>query len=109
MITRYQAGLWVASWNSSEFPWATLLINVVGSFALGFLIRYLVVAEAAPDIRIMLTTGFCGGFTTLSTFSYEFVNLLMGGQRLMAFAYMGSTMSASPAACYLGFLLAGAR
>src|SRR5882724_4138248 len=72
---------------TSTFPWGTLTINIVGSFALGFLMRYLPVGGANPELRAGLTIGFCGAFTTMSTFSYETLALMQGGQVSRAAVY----------------------
>ncbi len=66
-----------------DFPYGTLLVNVVGAFLIGFLMavfeeRFLV----SPNLRIFLTIGVLGGFTTFSTFSYETVSLLREGSYL---------------------------
>ncbi len=106
---RYGIGVWTSNWlaGSTDFPWATFGINVSGSLLLGFFMRYLTGVPASPELRIMLTTGFCGAFTTMSTFSYEFVSLMGQRQHLIAGAYMLSTMIASPLACFGGYAVAG--
>ena len=106
VIGRYQLGHWISGWNSSPFPWATLVINVTGSFALGFLMRYLTGVASSPEVRLMLTTGFCGGYTTMSTFSYELVSLFNERQIGLAMLYLSSTMVFAPLACLAGFGLA---
>ncbi len=106
VIGRYALGHWISGWSTTPFPWATLVINVTGSLALGFLMRYLTGVASSPEMRLMLTTGFCGGYTTMSTFSYEFVTLMMQRQFGIAFCYMGSTVLFAPLACLAGFALA---
>jgi len=65
---------------ATTFPFWTLVINVTGSLLLGFLMRYFLEGmPASPELRAMLTTGFCGGYTTFSTFSYETVALFEQG------------------------------
>ena len=66
VIARYQLGVWISGWNSTSFPWATLAINVTGSLALGFFMRYLTGVSSSPEVRLMLTTGFCGGYTGMA-------------------------------------------
>jgi CrcB protein len=61
---------------SSRFPWATLLVNVTGSFLLGVVLRATATWPAAVSWRAFLAVGFCGAFTTFSTFSYESLRLL---------------------------------
>jgi CrcB protein len=106
VIGRYQLGMWISDWNHSQFPWATLLINITGSLALGFFMRYLTGVSASPNVRLMLTTGLCGGYTTMSTFSYELISLLTERQYGLGMLYLSSTMLFAPLACMAGFLLA---
>ena len=106
VIMRYQLGVWISDWNATPFPWATLAINVTGSLALGFLMRYFTSVSSTPEVQLMLTTGFCGGYTTMSTFSYEFVNLMLEGQFSLAVSYMAATIVFAPLACLAGFVLA---
>lgn len=69
---RYATALWAASALGTTFPFGTLIVNVAGSFVLGFLMHIAASSELlAPDLRLMLTTGVMGGFTTYSTFNYE--------------------------------------
>ncbi|HKI94126.1 MAG TPA: fluoride efflux transporter CrcB [Gemmatimonadales bacterium] len=78
--------------GGGTFPWGTLVVNVLGSFALGFLMRYLLGSGvASPELRAALTIGFCGAFTTMSTFSYETVALVNDGQYWLAWAYLAGT------------------
>ena len=71
---------------STTFPWATLVVNVTGSLVLG-VVSGLVLFRGGPDaVRIIVGTGFCGGYTTFSTASFETVRLLRTGRRLQAAA-----------------------
>ena len=76
-ILRYLVGSAV---SSSTFPWSTLAVNVVGSFVLAA-IAGLVLRGTVPDgeLSLMLRVGLCGGFTTMSTFSLEVVDLASRG------------------------------
>jgi CrcB protein len=94
--------------GKSLFPWGTLLINLTGSLLLGFLMRYMVAMPVSREVRLMLTTGFCGAYTTFSTFSYEAINLLMEGQSGAAFLYIGVSVALGIGLCYAGYLLGGA-
>ena len=61
---------------TNPFPTGTLVVNVVGSFLIGLIMFYLEPKEIlTPGMRLLLTVGFCGGFTTFSTFSYETISL----------------------------------
>ncbi|MDP4199034.1 MAG: fluoride efflux transporter CrcB [Bacteroidota bacterium] len=107
---RYAIGMWLSRWSFAppDFPWPTFIINVTGSLLLGFLMRYLTGVASTPHVRLMLTTGFCGAYTTMSTFSYEFISLMTERQYLTAAFYMGGTMVLAPAACMVGFAVAEA-
>src|SRR5687767_1413161 len=66
----------------SRFPWATLLINVTGSLLIGWLMVRIGPAEqsSASSLRSLLVVGFCGGFTTFSTFSWQTLDQMIRGQ-----------------------------
>ena len=96
----------VAQRYSAFFPYGTLTINVTGSLLLGFLVRYLLASPASPEVRAALTIGFCGGFTTFSTFSYEAAALLESGSYGRAFTYMAGSVLLSVAATFAGFAIA---
>jgi fluoride exporter len=68
-----------ARWTTS-LPWATIVINVTGSLALGVLTGLVLRQSASPDLRMILGTGFCGGYTTFSTASFETVRLVQQGR-----------------------------
>jgi CrcB protein len=89
------------------FPWGTLLINITGSLLLGFIIRY---ATATPsmslELRLMLTTGFCGGYTTFSSYSYETAVLLENGSYGRAAIYSLGSVVLGLFAIFAGFMLA---
>jgi CrcB protein len=100
---------WIGGWAqrySASFPYGTLTINVTGSLLLGFLMRYLTQTPTNPELRLALTVGFCGGFTTFSTFSYEAARLLEDGSTGRAFTYMAASVLLSLAAVFAGFAIA---
>jgi CrcB protein len=106
-VSRYYLSLAVHQRVGAAFPWGTLLINVTGSLLLGFLMRYaLATPELSAEMRLLLTTGFCGGYTTFSTFSYETLMLLEDGQYERAAAYAAGSVVVALAATACGFLLA---
>lgn len=89
------------------FPIGTLVINIAGSFALGFLLRLGIGSTVfSPELRAGLTIGFCGAFTTVSTFSYETMTLLRDGQYASGAWYLGGTMLGCLAAVLAGTALA---
>lgn len=84
------------------FPWGTLIVNVSGSFLVGFLMRYLLGQGVSPETRAALIIGFCGAFTTMSSFSYETVALLANQQYVRAAWYLVSTVGGSLLATIAG-------
>jgi CrcB protein len=86
---------------------ATLVVNLTGSLVLGFIVHYVTRSGAvSPDIRSALTIGFCGAYTTMSTFSYESLALIVQGQYGRAALYMAVTISGCVTAVFGGMLLA---
>jgi CrcB protein len=75
--TRFFVGAWGTTQWGAAFPYATLLINVTGSFIIGFYLALVTERFAGrPATRLFVTTGFCGGYTTFSTFSVEALRLI---------------------------------
>jgi CrcB protein len=101
-IARYALGGLLQP-SSGSFPWGTLVVNLLGAFALGFLMRYLLGSTAVgPELRAALTIGFCGSFTTMSTFSYETVTLLADGEYWSAGSYLAGSIAGTVAAVVAG-------
>jgi len=107
-VARYFLQGWVQiSSGTSTFPVGTLTVNIAGSLALGFLIRYATGSTVlSPEMRAALTIGFCGAFTTMSTFSYESVALLGDGEYLRAALYMSGTIAGCVLAVVAGTVMA---
>ncbi|HTS88201.1 MAG TPA: fluoride efflux transporter CrcB [Gemmatimonadales bacterium] len=102
-VSRYLFGGFIQRLTGGTFPTGTFLINVVGSFLLGLFYRYASESIAVtPEVRAFLTIGFCGGFTTFSSFSYETVRLLEDGETARALAYVGLSVGISLVAAVLG-------
>ena len=82
-VFRYLVTILVARQFTTSFPLGTLTVNIVGCFLIGILFALSEKGNLlTPEWRIFLTTGFCGGFTTFSTFSYESIRLLQDGEIL---------------------------
>jgi CrcB protein len=93
----------------TDFPYGTLLINVIGSLALGWLMEITEYsASFGPGLRLLLGVGVCGGFTTFSTFSYETLRLLSSGNHLAAFLNIAGSILLCFIGVYAGMLLARA-
>lgn len=106
-VSRYVVGGWMQRLTDATFPVGTITVNVVGSFLLGFLLRYATETPAlSPEVRAMLTIGFCGGFTTFSTFSHETVSLIESGDWTRAVWYLGLSVLMALAAMFAGIATA---
>ena len=101
---RYLIALWV---GARSFPYATLIVNLVGSFAIALILELsLLIADFPPNLRLALATGFLGGLTTYSSFNYETSALVLGGDAARALANLAATVLGCFAAGLLGLALA---
>lgn len=107
-LSRWYLQGWIQTRSGlATFPVGTLAINLVGSFVIGFVIRLATGSTAiSPELRAGLTIGFCGAFTTMSTFSYESVRLLSDGEFALSAVYMGGTIAGCLVAVNAGTALA---
>ena len=105
---RYLVDGLIGDRTEGAFPWGTFAINATGSLALG-LLTGLGLYHAFPETpRLVLGTGFCGAYTTFSTFSFETVRLLEEGARSEAFRYALATLAVGAGAAGAGLALAAA-
>jgi fluoride exporter len=102
-VGRYWLAGLVQRLGATDFPLGTLAVNVLGSFAVAFVMVLSVErGTIGPNARLFLTIGVCGGFTTMSTFSYETLALLRDGQLVFALGNVAGTVGASLTAVWLG-------
>lgn len=102
--TRYLVGLWL---GARSFPYATLLVNLIGCFLIALVFELsLRIASFPPNLRLALTTGFMGGLTTYSSFNYETTKLASTGESGRALLYLGATLIGCVLAGLLGMWLA---
>ncbi len=104
-LARAEAG---RRWNRHDgLAVGTLVVNVTGSLLLGFLLRYALATPAiTPEVRALLTTGFCGGYTTFSTLSYETIALIEDGDYRRAALYVALSLLLSLVGTWAGLALA---
>jgi CrcB protein len=102
-MLRYAMALMV---NTKLFPYATLAVNIIGSFIIGVVFA-LSLKEVAlsNNWKLFLATGICGGFTTFSAFSLENMGLLQSGKYGMAIIYIGLSVVMGIAATFFGYQL----
>lgn len=106
-IARYWMSNAVYKFLPAFFPFGTLAVNVIGSFIIGIIIFYLDAKEIiSPELKIFLTVGFCGGFTTFSTFSLETLNLMRDSEFLLAFVNAAANVLLSLLGIFLALLTA---
>ena len=104
---RYGVALWAAKKWGSGFPVGTLIINVSGSLLIGFAVGLAATRLAlSPTWRLLVVTGFCGGYTTFSTFAYETYELLRAGSFWRGGLNAAASVFLGLAAVVTGLLLA---
>ncbi|MEW6560840.1 MAG: CrcB family protein [Pseudomonadota bacterium] len=105
-FARYGQTLVVQSVLGRSFPFATLSINVLGSFLMGFLFfETLERINLSPELRTGILTGGLGAYTTFSTFSLESLNLIENGEMVKAGLYIGASVALSVSAAIFGAYL----
>lgn len=103
---RYLLTGWVPALLGTAFPYGTLAVNLIGSFLVGIVMQLsLTTRLIAPTLRLTLTTGFLGGFTTYSTFNYETIRYLREGSLYMGILNLGAMTVACLIGGFLGVVL----
>src|SRR5512140_1492318 len=104
---RYLTAVWAAATFGPLFPVGTLLVNIAGSFLIAFIMQVGSATELlSPNMRMMLTTGVMGGFTTYSTFNYETTTYFREGAWLIGAANVAATVVGCLVAGLAGLVLA---
>lgn len=105
-ILRYLTWWYVTKHLNHTYPWGTFVVNIVGCLLVGILIgSFERSLSPNPNLRFLLITGFCGGYTTFSAFASENVNLFQSGNTFTAFAYIAFSVLISILAVWTGTLL----
>jgi CrcB protein len=106
-MARYSAGLGAAVLFGPGFPYGTLLVNAIGSFAIGLSYVFIVEGTGGNGLhRAFIMIGFLGAFTTFSTFSLDTLQLIESGELMKSLLNVGANVSLCFFACWLGLLLA---
>ncbi|MCY0888251.1 MAG: CrcB family protein [Alicyclobacillaceae bacterium] len=103
-MARFWIGRSFESLGQAQFPWATWIINAIGSFFIGIFAEQLLLHHFSVDIWDLLGEGFCGGLTTFSTMSVETVRLLKQSVRL-GLTYIGTSLASGVVFCSIGLFL----
>jgi CrcB protein len=106
--TRYLLDGAIGRRTGGGFPWGTCVVNVSGSFVLGVVTGLGLYHGLSSDVRVVAGTGFCGAYTTFSTFTYETLQLVEGGARWSARRYVALNVAGAVAAAGIGLALASA-
>lgn len=103
---RYLMGMAALRLLGAGFPWGTVIVNILGSFAMGVLIELLSRRGSVDsELKLFLVTGILGGFTTFSAFSLDFVNLWERDELMLATVYVICSVALSIGALLLGLWL----
>ncbi len=106
-LTRYSLGKWINSLHEYHFPLGTLIINIIACFVLGFIIGLADHKQMmTATTRLFWAVGFCGGFSTFSTFSSETLTLLQEGHSTSLILYILSSVLLCVTATFVGLLIA---
>jgi len=106
--TRYLVAGWAARRFGATFPYGTFIINISGSFILGFFMAFLRDrAFIHPNYRLFFAIGFLGAYTTFSTFTYESLRLLQDGSLLLGFTNILASIIIGLVGVFIGFVLGG--
>jgi CrcB protein len=99
-VLRFLITLLIQKYFTSNFPWPTLLVNIIGCLLMGLIYKEYVLQQN-ENLRYLLMIGFCGGFTTFSAFALENVQLMQQQQWPLSLLYMALSIVLS----FLGFVL----
>jgi CrcB protein len=102
-LLRYYIGQWTLRLMGPAFPWGTLAVNVVGCFVIGVFAELIARRfNASVELRLLLITGFLGGFTTFSAFSLDAISLFERGEAVAGGVYIVASVGLSMAAVMAG-------
>jgi fluoride exporter len=105
-VTRYLSQQFVQKHFPSSIPFGTLAVNIIGCFLIGMIYGVGEKGQVmSPEMRILLATGFCGGFTTFSSFAFENMKLMQDGEYFYMAFYIAASVVIGFLAVFLGALL----
>jgi len=104
-VSRFLIGVGIKQWWTASFPLGTFIVNILGCFLIGCFLglvdRH---GEYKPQLVFLLSTGFCGGFTTFSSFTYENLTLIQQENYQTAFFYIFASLSIGLLCAYTGII-----
>lgn len=105
-VFRYLTSVFVTKYFQTTFPLATFAVNIIGCLIIGIFLGLFERQQLTnPDLKFLFIIGFCGGYTTFSTFASENINLFQTGNSLTAFLYISTSVIISLFAVWIGFSL----
>ncbi len=105
-VLRFLMYEWIEKLHHSDFPWATITVNLLGSLAIGFLWGYFSRNYVSPAVRVMIFIGILGSFTTFSTFAFDNFSLLKDGHITLMTVYVLASNILAVFLCIGGYQLA---
>ena len=90
---------------NTSFPWGTFAVNILGSLLIGLLVGLVSKGVLSPEMKLLMVTGFCGGFTTFSTFANESFGMMKAGDVLQMALYVGVSVVIGILAVWCGMAL----
>ena len=105
-IFRYLTSVFATKYFQTNFPLGTFAVNIIGCLIIGILLSLFERQQLTnPDLKFLLITGFCGGYTTFSAFAADNINLFQSDNSLTAFIYIATSIIVSLFAVWLGLLI----
>ena len=91
--------------NMASWPWGTFAVNIIGSLIIGLMMGLVSKGVVSPEMKLLLVTGFCGGFTTFSTFANESFSMMKAGDVLQMALYVGASVVIGILAVWAGMAM----
>lgn len=103
---RYLTSILMQKWLSQNIPWGTFVANILGCFLIGVLMGYFTKLQLNNnDYKLLLVTGFCGGYTTFSAFAFENFNMWQQGNNTAMLIYIATSVIGGLIAVFSGFAI----